>query len=684
MYPYRRRFLLLQRSLSISKLKNFRVGRFVPTLLNSGTMKNSDKYLKLLSTSFPTARRAASEIINLSANLNLPKGTEHFISDIHGEYDELNHILKNGSGSIAKKVDDEFGEELSAKSKKTLCTLIYYPEEKLELVEKTETDFNGWCRRTLLQLIRITSRMVSKYNRTKVKAAVKPEYEYIIEELLTERAEVPDKAAYYGEILQAIIDTDSAKSFIVEFCRLIQTLAIERLHVIGDIFDRGSGSARVMDTLMGYHSVDIEWGNHDIEWMGAACGSYACIASVIRLAIRNGNVDVLEKGYGISLVPLISLALNYYADDPCKIFKIDWGNTDENYLYTKVHKAVAILLFKLEGQLSEKYPEFGIDGRRILENVDTERGTVQIDGKEYVLLDKNFPTLRKECPYSLTDEEESVMRQLEIAFRESDKLQRHIEFLYNRGSIYRIYNGNLLYHGCVPFDNDGEFLSAIIGGQTVRGKALFDTLEKWARNARYSKIKKEREYGRDVLYYMWSCPSSPLFGKEKMATFERYFLSDEDSKTEKKNSYYRFYNDEEKVKRIFDEFGLDFSTGHIINGHVPVKALQGQRPVHCNGKVIVIDGGFSKVYREVTGIAGYSLVSNSHGLKLVAHEPFTSVNEAVLRETDIHSVTEVVDRSHNRLRIADTDKGREMQERIADLKELIICYKLGIIKEHQN
>lgn len=647
-------------------------------------MKNTQKYLKLLSAEYPTARKAASEIINLSANLNLPKGTEHFISDIHGEYDGFNHILKNGSGSIAKKIEEEFGNELTAKQKKTLCTLIYYPEEKLELFEREADNFNGWCKETLLRLIRVTIRMVSKYNRTKIRAAVKADYEYIIEELLTERAEVPDKEAYYGEILQAIIETDSAKAYIIEFCRLIQFLAIERLHVIGDIFDRGNGASQVMETLINYHSVDIEWGNHDVQWMGAACGSLVCIASVIRLAVRNGNLATLENSYGISLVPLISLALNAYADDPCMLFELNWGSADENYIYTKVHKAVTVILLKLEGQLSKKHPEFGMDNRRILENINFCDGTVSIDGRQYLLADTCFPTVQKDDPYRLSEEEGNAMCQIAQSFKRCEKLNRHIEFLYNRGSIYRIYNGNLLYHGCMPFDKSGEFLSVNIGGQSVKGKALFDTLEKWARNARYSKNKGEREYGRDVLYYMWSCPSSPFFGKEKMATFERYFLTDENVRTEEKNSYYTFYNDEEKVKTIFNEFGLKYDTGHIINGHVPVQVLRGQRPVHCNGKVIVIDGGFSEVYRSVTGIAGYTLVYNSHGLKLVAHEPFTSVNEAVSNETDIHSVTEIVDRSNNRLRIADTDKGREMQERITDLKELIMCYKLGLLKEHQN
>ncbi|MCM1439855.1 MAG: fructose-1,6-bisphosphatase [Roseburia sp.] len=647
-------------------------------------MKNTEKYLKLLSNAFPTARKAASEIINLSANLNLPKGTEHFISDIHGEYEAFNHILKNGSGSIAKKVDDEFGGELTVKQKKTLCTLIYYPEEKLELIEKTEKDFESWCKRTLLNLIRITRRMVSKYNRAKVKAAVKSEYEYIIEELLTERAEVPDKEAYYDEILQAIIDTESAKAFIAEFCRLIQTLAIERLHVIGDIFDRGNGAEQVIERLIGYHSVDIEWGNHDVEWMGAACGSYACIASVLRVAIKNGNLNTIENGYGINLVPIISFALNTYSDDTCALFATEWGNEDEKHIFTKVHKAVTVILFKLEGQLSEKHPEFGMDNRRILENIDTESGTVKIDGNVYKLLDKDFPTILKNAPYRLTEEEECVMRQLKISFTKSERLQRHVEFLYNRGSMYRIYNGNLLYHGCVPFTGNGEFLTVTVGGEQVKGKALFDSLEKWARKARYSKIEEEREYGKDVLYYMWACSSSPLFGKEKMATFERYYLTDENVKIEHKNSYYTFYNDKEKVKTIFDEFGLNFATGHIINGHVPVKVRKGQHPVHCNGKVIIIDGGFSESYRAVTGIAGYTLVFNSHGLKLVAHEPFVSVKEAVLNESDIHSVTEVVDANDNRLRIADTDKGKEMLEQITDLKELIHCYKSGILKEHQS
>lgn len=644
---------------------------------------NSIKYYKQLSVSFPTQNEAASEIIKLSAILNLPKGTEHFISDIHGEYDSFQHVLKNASGAIARKVDEEFGDQLSVEEKRTLCTLIYYPNEKLELIEREEVNFSEYCKSVLLNLIRVARRSASKYSRTKLKKAIATEYEYIVEELLTVRPDVADKEAYYNGILNTIIETESAKQYIIVFCRLIQHLAVDRLHVLGDIFDRGTGAEMVMETLCRYHSVDIEWGNHDIDWMGAACGSYICIASVIRLVMKYGNLKTLEIGYGINLIPLITLALTNYENGDNSRFKIEWGTADDKKIFTLVHKAITVILLKLEGQLAKKHPEFGMENRRILENIDFDKGTVVINGREYALSDNFFPTIDKNDVYALTDEEQYVMEELKQSFVASERLQRHIEFLYNRGSIYRIYNGNLLLHGCIPFTDDGEFISVELNGKKVKGKALLDELESWARKARYSKDKNEKEYGKDVMYYMWSCSSSPLFGKEKMAVFESYFISDSKVRMEKKNSYYVFYDDREKVKKIFEDFGLDESCAHIINGHVPVKVKDGQTPVHCDGKVIVIDGGFSKVYQKVTGIAGYTLVFNSWGLSLIAHMPFVSVQEAITAEKDIHSVSEVVDKSEKRRLNKDTDKGREMSERIEDLKQLIVYYKQGIVREHQ-
>lgn len=645
-------------------------------------MTNADderKFLRLLSNRYPTINSAAAEIINLSSMLNLPKGTEHFISDIHGEFTSFQHVLKNGSGSIARKIAEEFGNELTTKEKRALATLIYYPEEKLELVESSIDYFDEWCKKSITRLIRVTARMASKYTRTKLRSATPSEFEYILEELLAGREDVPDKDLYYSEITDAIIETGRAKAFITVVCRLIQHLAIDRLHVIGDIYDRGSGAVKVMDRLTKYHSVDVEWGNHDVVWMGAACGSEVCAANVVRVCARYNNLSTLEDGYGINLVPLVRFALSTYGDDECRAFDCEGDNSDRTS--ARIHKAITVIQMKLEGQLAKRREEFDMEKRVFLDKIDYNRGFVAIEGKEYKLTDKNFPTINPSEPYELTDGEQSVISALTSAFAQSEKLQRHIDFLYSHGSMYRIYNGNLLYHGCIPMDKDGNFIQAEIGGVKAAGKALYDELEKWLRKARFSSSPEEKAYALDTAWFVWSNERSPLFGKDKMATFERYFLSDKASRKEEKNAYYSLIDDEKTVKKIFDEFGINFESGHIINGHVPVKLKDGESPRHADGKVLIIDGGFSGAYRNITGIAGYTLVSNSRGMKLVALEPFVSKEDAVKNEYDIKFSETLVNYESSRKRVADTDRGAEMKETISDLKKLMEAYKHGDIRE---
>ncbi len=643
-------------------------------------MNAEEKYLSLLSLQYPTINSAAAEIINLSSMLNLPKGTELFLSDIHGEFTSFQHVLKNGSGAIMKKICDEFGSQITKKERKSLATLIYYPEEKLDMVEHAIDDFDEWCKKKITQLIRVLRRMASKYPTTKIRKATPSEFEYIIEELLAEREEVADKELYFDEIIDSIISTERAKNFISVVCRLIQHLSIDRLHVIGDIYDRGNGAVQVMDRLASYHSLDIQWGNHDVAWIGAACGSLVCIASVIRISVRYNNLSTVEDGYGINLVPLVKLAMSAYGDDECSHFICEGDNSDdEGGINAKIHKAITVIQMKLEGQLSARRKEFDMGHRIFLDKIDYGRGTVNIDGTEYALEDNFFPTVDPSDPYALTKEEESLMQKLQRAFMQSEKLQRHVDVLLSKGSMYHIYNGNLLYHGCIPMTADGEFKEVNIGGKRVKGRALYDELENWVRRGRYSHDEEERNYGLDVFWFIWSNENSPLFGKDKMATFERYFLSHSDRVNERKDPYYSFLNDKRVVKKIFEEFGIDYKTGHIINGHVPVKI--GTSPIYCDGKVLIIDGGFSKAYYSTTGIAGYTLVFNSRELKLVALEPFVSKEDAIKNEIDIHSSTTLVDYSMKRERIADTDSGREMAENISDLKKLMLAYKSGRIRE---
>ncbi|MCR5654762.1 MAG: fructose-1,6-bisphosphatase [Lachnospiraceae bacterium] len=643
------------------------------------------KYLKSLSKQYPNIASASTEIINLSSILNLPKGTEHFLTDIHGEYEQFNHVLKNGSGSVRRKIDEEFGNSLTMKDKKSLATLIYYPKEKMELVLKEEDNIDDWYKITLYRLVEMTKHCASKYTRSKVRKALPKDFAYVIEELITEKEEVEDKEAYYNEIIATIIRIGSAPDFIVALSELIQRLVVDHLHIVGDIYDRGPGPHIIMRTLRYYHSVDVQWGNHDIIWMAAASGETACMANAIRIAARYGNLDTLEEGYGINLIPLATFAMKFYKNTNCDAFKIKYStgyDTSELSLDMRMHKAIAIIQFKLEGQLILRHPEFHMDYRLLLDKIDFEKKTVTVEGVEYPMNDVDFPTIDPKDPYKLTQEEEDVVDRLRHAFRHCDKLQKDVRFLYTKGSMYKVYNGNLLYHGCMPMDEEGNYLPFEIDGVSYKGKALFDILESLARKGYYGEHRSaERKRAQDYMWYIWAGPLSPVFGKDKMTTFERYFIDDKAAHHEEKNPYYRLYNEEETVNRILEEFGLDPEKGHIINGHVPVEQKKGESPIKGNGKLLVIDGGFSKAYQGKTGIAGYTLVSNSHGMTLVSHEPFESAESAIKNESDIFSDTVMVEQAPVRLRVADTDIGEELRESIRQLEMLLTAYREGILVE---
>lgn len=642
-------------------------------------------YLEQLSELYPTIGRASAEIINLQSILNLPKGTEHFISDIHGEYDAFSHVLRNGSGAVRKKIDDVFGHTLSSADKSGLATLIYYPRRKMELIKQNTTDMENWYKVNLYRLIEVCKTVSSKYTRSKVRKALPEDYSYIIEELITEKPEVLNKEAYYEAIVNSIVELNQAEDFIVALGRLIQQLVVDRLHILGDVFDRGPAPHLIMDRLCGYHSLDIQWGNHDIIWMGAAAGQLACVATVIRNSIRYGNLDLLEEGYGINMLPLATFAMEVYADDPCERFVFkgvpNGTNHIENDLIRKMHKAIAIIRFKLEGQTIKRNPDYKMDHRLLLEKIDYEKGTVHIDGAEYKMMDMNLPTVDPQDPYRLTDEEMEVISRLRSSFIHCEKLQRHTQLLLKKGSMYRIYNRNLLYHGCVPMNEDGTFRKVTIYGKEYSGKALFDVLESYVRKAFFSKNQVEKERGQDIIWFLWTNPDSPIYGRHKMATFERYFVEEEELKVEPKNVYYQLINEPEVADRILKEFGLEGDFVHIINGHVPVHRLRGESPVKCNGKVIVIDGGFSKTYRRRTGIAGYTLIYNSYGLTLNAHDPFVSPEVAVRDEVDIVSHREAVEYLDKRLLVGDTDDGDRMRNRIEEIKLLIEAYESGMISE---
>ena len=647
------------------------------------------RYLNLLSKQYPTIASACTEIINLQAILNLPKGTEHFLTDIHGEYESFNHVLKNGSGNIKRKINEVFSEILTEKEIKSLAALIYYPEQKLEIIRKTENDIEKWYKDTIYRLVVVCRKAAFKYTRMKVRKALPKDFAYIIEELMHQGPEEYDKEEYYNEIIQTIIKIGRADEFIIAMANLIQRLVIDRLHIIGDIFDRGPGADIVMETLLNYHSLDIQWGNHDILWMGAASGSEACIATVIRICARYANLDTIEDGYGINILPLATFALEFYGNDPCTAFlpKIESDfecSENDIKLISKMHKAISIIQFKLEGEIIKRRPHFSMNDRLLLNNINYSDGTIDINEKSYKLNDCNFPTINHDNPYELTMEEKDLIEKLKSSFLSSEKLQKHIRFLFSNGSMYLKYNSNLLFHGCIPMNEDGSFKKVKIGssGKSYSGKAYFDRLEILVRESYFHRNNPEAKlYGMDITWYLWTGPFSPLFGKDKMTTFERYFIDDKETHIENKNPYFKLEDSEEMCKIIFEEFGLNPDESHIINGHVPVKFKKGENPIKANGKLLNIDGGFSRAYQKTTGIAGYTLIYNSYGLILASHDPFESAQKAIEEEIDIHSTKIVVEREVERKRVRDTDDGIKIKSQIQDLEMLLEAYRSGLIKE---
>lgn len=647
------------------------------------------KYLNILSEKFPTIQSVCTEIINLEAILNLPKGTEHFLSDLHGEYESFLHILKNASGAIKTKIDEIFKNSMTKEERRKLATLIYYPKEKLELIKKETNNIEEYYRITLYRLIKLCRVVGSKYSRSKVRKAIPKEYQYIIDELLHANQNSYDKDIYYDNIIDNIISLGRADAFIIAISNLIQQLAVDHLHIIGDIYDRGPGPHIIIDELMKYHSIDIQWGNHDIIWMGAAAGSEACIFNVIRICARYNNLDILEEGYGINIRTITEFAMKEYEKEPLSSFFPK--NVDElkdskfdQMVMAKTQQAAAIIQLKLEGQIIKKHPEFYMEDRLLLDKINYEKGTIVLNGKEYQLLDNYFPTIDPTNPYKLSEKELEVVKKITKSFKNSEKLQKHVQFLYSKGNIYKIHNDNLLMHGCVPMSLFGEFISVNVHGRELKGKTYLDYVEQVAREGFFEpEGSKEREYGKDFLWYLWCGKDSPIFCKDKMKTFERYYLAEKETWEEIKNPFYNFENDERISEKILLDFNIDPKKGHIICGHIPVKFKTGESPIKANGKLFIIDGGLSKSYQKTTGIAGYTLRYSSYGLTIVAHEPFTSRENAIKDETDLHSEIQIVEKVE-RKRIKDTDKGKELMFQIKDLEKLLAAYKNGTISEISN
>lgn len=663
-----------------------------------------ERYLRLLSEKFPNSQAVIREIINLRAILSLPKGTEHFVSDLHGASSAFIHMIKNASGVVRKKVDEVYGETLSEEEKRALCALIYYPDERIELIKRfyagEEVDgllnlnsqlsnlhtLEEWYRRRLHQEVEIARAITIKYSRSKVHKLLPPEYAYIIGELLHEsHLELHDRQTYYTAIIDAIIETGCADQLLIAISYLIHSLTIDTLHVVGDIFDRGSGAAKILDVLSTIRDYDIQWGNHDIEWMGAMAGNMALLATVLRVSIRYANIETLEEGYGINLLPLANFAMTIYGDDLCTIWQTkDFDNnprlTRSAQLMAKMHKAISIIQFKLEGQTVLRHPEWHMDDRAVLDKIDYEKGTVTLDGVTYPLLDTNLPTIDPKHPYELNQYEQDLMNQLMRSFHKSEKMQRHLRLLYEHGSLYLVRNGFLLYHAAIPLNADGSFVETEVCGKRVSGKALFDRVDEIIRQAYYGE-GAEKENALDFMLYLWEGEFSPLYNKDKMTTFERYFIADKTPHEEKKGAYFSLADDEETCKTILKEFGLNPATGRIVNGHVPVRTIKGETPIRANGKRFVIDGGFSKPYQEKTGIAGYTLIYNSHGIQLVEHESFENREQAVLSGSDIHSRMLLQDFSGQRMRIKDTDKGKELLEQISYLEQLLHEYRSGAFRQ---
>lgn len=649
------------------------------------------EYLKLLAKQYPTVQQASTEIINLRAIQNLPKATEHFISDVHGEFEAFQHILSSASGVVREKIDDLLGASVPRSDRDQLATLIYYPEEKLEEIERETEDMREWYRITFHRLIDLCCLVSAKYTRSKVRKAMPKDYAYIIDELIHTHFEQneTDKRGYYENIINTIIDLDRASNFLIQLCELIKRLAVDHLHLVGDIFDRGPGADVIMDALMEYHSVDIQWGNHDILWMGAASGSRTLVATVLANSLRYNNLEVIETGYGISLRPLSVFADEVYRKCDVSRFQVKIAKEDEGsfserdkLLAARMHKAITMILFKLEGQKIRRNPSFHMDDRLLLDKVDYQNRTVEINGVTCPMLDTDFPTVDPKDPYALTPQEDALISTLTRSFRHSEKLQRHVRFLYSKGSLYRVYNGNLLFHGCIPMAADGRLLSFSVGCKDLSGKEFLDYADLTARRAYYNRPgSPERQFGMDFLWWLWCGRNSPIFGRDRMTTFERRFVEDESTHTETKNAYYTLYNDPAVCEGILREFGLEESHSHIINGHVPVKSRKGESPVKGGGRLIVIDGGFCKAYQKTTGIAGYTLIYNSACFRLVAHQPFAGREEAIRKNWDITSTSQIFDRLERRATIHDTDNGRRMQDQVDDLLDLLRAYRSGAIVE---
>ncbi|MBP5376775.1 MAG: fructose-1,6-bisphosphatase [Bacteroidaceae bacterium] len=659
------------------------------------SIKDDLRYLQLLAQTYPNIAEASTEIINLEAILNLPKPTEHFISDLHGESEAFNHVLRNASGYIKRKVNEIFGETLTKEEKKELCTLIYYPEQKLRLIKAQQNQPDTFYSTTLVQLIKVCREVSAKYTRSKIRKELPADFAYVIEELLHETPSKGDKKfRYYNVLIDTIIETQRADDFIIALCNLIQRLAIDRLHLLGDIWDRGAGAHLIMDTLCNYHHWDITWGNHDIDWFGAAAGNRACICNVLRLSLRYGNMATLEDGYGINLLPLATFAMETYKNDPCTLFGIlevagekQGEDFDEKTkrLIAQMHKAISIIQFKEEARIINRRPEFRMDDRKLLEGINLDRGTCTINGKEYEMCDTYLPTLNPGNPNALTDAEELLMQRLEHSFLTSEKLQRHVDCLLAHGCMYTIANSNLMFHASVPLNADGTLREVEIRGKRYKGLDLMKKTGHLVREAFSHDVPKERRlFAIDYIWYLWCGKDSPLFDKDKMTTFERYFIKDKTTHTEEKGYYYKYNNDEKIIDMILDAFGVTGTHRHIINGHVPVRTLKGETPIKANGKLLVIDGGFSKAYQPKTGIAGYTLTYHSRGLELVALQPFRSSTEAIEQGADIKGVTQIVEMSQKRMLVKETDKGRILEAKVADLKKLLFAYRNGYLKEIKN
>ncbi len=642
------------------------------------------KYLNLLSQKFPTVQSACTEIINLESILNLPKGTEHFLTDIHGEYETFSHILRNASGMVRKKIDKVYQYTLSEKDRNQLATLIYYPEEKLELIVQEVDDLENWYAITLRRLIEVARVSADKFTHSKIRKAMPPDFAYVMDELLDEHN--AKKELYFDSIIKSIIKVDRANYFIISVSKFIKRLLIDRLHIIGDIFDRGPYADKVMDVIQNHHSVDIQWGNHDIVWMAAATGIKASISTVIRISSRYNNLATLEDAYGINLMPLVTFAMKAYANDPCTEF-VPVNTPPENLasthirLVSKMHKAITILELKLKGEIIKRNPELGMDDRLLLNQIDYEKGTILIDGKIYDLKDKSFPTIDPKHPYKLTKEESALAEKLRFSFLNCEKLQRHVKTLFTKGSTYLAYNSNLLYHGCIPLDDNGDFKQVNLHGVKYSGKALCDQYDLICRRAYLNREKRDRNIkDQDYMWSMWSAPDSPLFGKSKMTTFERYFIEDKETHKEGGNMYFKLRDDKDACCRILKEFGLDPEVSHIINGHVPVKVVKGESPVKAEGKLFVIDGGMSRPYQKVTGIAGYTLIYDSYNLILAEHAPFESKRKAIEDEDDIVSIRNMIEHTNIRISVGDTDIGAVLKQQITDLNRLLDAYRKGVVK----